>query len=58
MQTVTDSLIEINPSKENLWHHRYGHLGVENLKKLAKDNLVEDFHFIFFQRRFCFVSHA
>ena len=52
MHTFTDSLIEINPSKEDLWHHRYGHLGVENLKKLAKDNLVEDFHFIFFKGDF------
>ena len=45
VHTVTDSLSEINPSKEDLWHLRYGHLGVDSLKKLAKDKLVEDFDY-------------
>ena len=31
--------------KEDLWHQRYGHLGVKNLQKLAKDNLVEEFDY-------------
>ena len=30
VHTVTDSLSEINASKEDLWHCRYGHVGVEN----------------------------
>ena len=32
-------------SNEMLWHQRYGHLGVQNLKKLANDKLVEGFNF-------------
>ena len=28
-----------------LWHQRYGHLGVQSLKKLANDKLVEGFNF-------------
>ena len=31
-------------SNEMLWHQRYGHLGVQNLKKLANDKLVEGFN--------------
>ena len=31
--------------KEDVWHRRYGHLGVRNLRKLAKDNLVNDFDY-------------
>ena len=49
VHTVTDSLSEITPSKEDLWYLRYGHLGVDNLKKLAKDKLVEDFDYSFTQ---------
>ena len=26
-------------------HQRYGHLGTQNLEKLAKDNLVQGFNF-------------
>ena len=32
-------------SNEMLWHQRYGHLGVQSLKKLANDKLVEGFNF-------------
>lgn len=32
-------------SKEMLWHKRYGHLGAQNLNKLANDNLVTGFDF-------------
>lgn len=32
-------------SKEMLWHKRYGHLGVQNLKKLANESLVTGFDF-------------
>ena len=31
--------------KEDVWHRRYDHLGVRNLRKLAKDNLVNDFDY-------------
>ena len=31
---------------ENVWHRRYGHLGVENLKILAKENFVDGFDFV------------
>ncbi len=30
-------------SKEVIWHKRYGHLGVQSLKKLAVDRLVNRF---------------
>ena len=32
-------------SKEVIWHKRYGHLGVQNLQKLAKDNLVDGYDY-------------
>ena len=32
-------------TKEDTWHRRYGHLGVRNLQKLAKEKLVDDFDF-------------
>ena len=32
-------------NKEKLWHRRYGHLGEQNLKQLAKDNLVDHFDY-------------
>ena len=31
-------------SNEMLWHQRYGHLGVQSLKRLANDKLVEGFN--------------
>ena len=30
-------------AKEDIWHRRYGHLGVQNLRKLAKEELVDGF---------------
>ena len=32
-------------TKEDAWHRRYGHLGVRNLQKLAKEKLVDDFDY-------------
>ena len=32
-------------SKENIWHQRFGHLGTQNLNKLANENLVTGFDF-------------
>jgi transposase InsO family protein len=32
-------------AKENVWHRRFGHLGVCNLEKLAKDKLVDGFDY-------------
>ena len=32
-------------SNEMLWHQRYGHLGVQSLKRLANEDLVEGFNF-------------
>ena len=32
-------------TKEYTWHRRYGHLGVRNLQKLAKEKLVDDFDY-------------
>ena len=32
-------------SKEVTWHKRYGHLGVQNLQKLAKENLVDGYDY-------------
>ena len=41
-------------SKEKLWHRRFGHLGVENLKKLKRDQLVDGFDFdTAGQQQFC-----
>ena len=30
-------------TKEDMWHRRYGHLGVQNLQRLAKEELVDGF---------------
>ena len=32
-------------NKEQLWHHRYGHLGEQNLQKLAKTGMIEQFDY-------------
>ena len=32
-------------SKERLWHRRYGHLGEQNLKKIAREKLVRKFNY-------------
>ena len=31
----------VEPSKNKIWHSRFGHLGGKNLKKLVEENLVE-----------------
>ena len=33
---------EVPPSKEYIWHRRYGHLSSKNLKKLSDEELVEE----------------
>ena len=30
----------VEPTKNKLWHSRFGHLGSKNLKKLMEDDLV------------------
>ncbi len=32
-------------SKEQVWHRRYGHLGMQNLKKMCSESLVDGFDF-------------
>ena len=32
-------------SKESIWHRRFGHLGVRNLQKLARDDMINNFDF-------------
>ncbi len=32
-------------TKENAWHRRYGHLGVQSLQKLAKEKLADGFNY-------------
>lgn len=32
-------------SNENIWCRRYGHLGIDNLKLLARENLVDGFNY-------------
>ena len=32
-------------TKEDLWHRRYGHLGVKSLQQLSRDNMVEGFDY-------------
>ena len=32
-------------TKEDVWHKRYGHLGISSLQKLANENLVDGFDF-------------
>ena len=33
----------VKPSKTLVWHHRYGHLNLNSLKKLANENMVRGF---------------
>ena len=41
-------------TKEDLWHHRFGHLSMKNLQKLAHDNLVKDYDYSFSKEiQFC-----
>ena len=37
--------IDKRESKETLWHRRYGHLGENGLRKLAKKGLVDSFNY-------------
>ncbi len=30
-------------SKEQIWHRRYSHLGMQNLKKMCSESLVDGF---------------
>ena len=39
------SIVKHPEIKEDVWHRRYGHLGVSSLQKLANKNLVDDFDF-------------
>ncbi len=32
-------------NKEKLWHRRYGHLGEQNLQKIAREELAEKFNY-------------
>ena len=32
-------------TKEHVWHQRYGHLGANNLERLARDQLVDGFDY-------------
>ncbi len=34
-----------NNDQEKLWHRRFGHLGEQNLRKLAREELVEYFNY-------------
>ncbi len=40
---VTENVTVHKESKEQIWHRRYGHLGIQNLKKLRSECLVDDF---------------
>lgn len=35
----------IEETKENIWHRRFGHLGLHNLQRLTRDKLVNGFDF-------------
>ena len=39
------SIVEKSETKEDIWHKRYGHLGVSSLQKLAHKNMVDGFDF-------------
>jgi len=38
---TTSERVNAAEVKENVWHRRFGHLGVRNLQKLAKDKLAD-----------------
>ena len=46
-QTVKQEInvTESQESQECLWHQRFGHLGMKNLQKMSKGNLVSNFFF-------------
>ena len=39
------SVAEKSDSKEDIWHQRFGHLGVGNLQRLAHQELADGFNF-------------
>lgn len=45
MESSNSAKADSDLLKEMLWHQRYGHLGAQNLNKLANDNLVTGFDF-------------
>ncbi|RXN36740.1 Retrovirus-related Pol poly from transposon TNT 1-94 [Labeo rohita] len=42
---VTENVNVHKETKEQIWHRRYGHLGIHNLKKLRSECLVDGFDF-------------
>ena len=45
MNSVCTNAAEIQRSKEDMWHRRFGHLCARNLQQLAKENMVNDFDY-------------
>lgn len=45
LDCVVKPQVNVAQCKEVLWHRRYGHLGTQNLQKLARDKLVDNFDF-------------
>ena len=41
MNNETVHVNTVKPNKTSVWHHRYGHLNVNNLRELAKEQLVK-----------------
>ena len=39
------ALAEQSDSKEDIWHKRFGHLGVGNLQRLSRENLAVGFNY-------------
>ena len=39
------NITERQENKECLWHRLFGHLGIKNLQKMSKGNLVSSFSF-------------
>ena len=39
------SLDEKSDTKEDIWHKRFGHLGIGNLQKLTREQLADGFDF-------------
>ena len=44
-QQANSAEVKKPESKESVWHRRFGHLGVRNLQKLARDDMIDDFDF-------------
>ncbi len=40
------NLVEKSETNEDIWHKRFGHLGIGGLQQLARENLVDGFSFI------------